>query len=259
MWTATSKRSTNTVPIVANNRVVWLSPADPPDAFPPVELALREPDGLLAAGGDLSSERLLAAYRHGIFPWYEEGQPILWWSPDPRCVLYPQEFHASRRLRRYARQSSLTLSCDKAFSDVVLACAGSRESQQGTWITPDVMTAFNKLHADGWAHSIEIWDEQTLVGGIYGLSIGRVFFGESMFSHRDNASKFAMLGLCSILSRNDFELLDCQVLSEHLLTLGACLIPRAEFAETLRCFCATEDQFANWPSKVVKIAEITGK
>jgi leucyl/phenylalanyl-tRNA--protein transferase len=121
------------------------------------------------------------------------------------------------------------------------------------------MAAFTKLHRDGWAHSIEIWDHKTLVGGIYGLSIGRVFFGESMFSHQDNASKFAMLGLCSILSRNDFELLDCQVLSEHLLTLGAQLIPRAEFSKTLRCFCATGDQFANWPSKLVKIAEITGK
>ena len=244
---------------MTSNRVAWLSATDPPDSFPHVDLALREPDGLLAAGGDLSTERLLVAYRSGIFPWYEEGQPILWWSPDPRCVLRPKDFHVSRRLHQYARGSTLTLSCNRAFDKVVAACAGHRKSQQGTWITSDVMSAYQQLHADGWAHSVEVWDSEELVGGIYGLSIGRVFFGESMFSRQDNASKFAMLGLCSILAQNDFELLDCQVLSQHLLTLGARLIPRAEFSQILRGFCATDDQFANWPTKVVKIAELASK
>jgi leucyl/phenylalanyl-tRNA--protein transferase len=246
----------STVPIVTSDRVAWLSPTDPPDSFPHVDLALREPDGLLAAGGDLSTERLLVAYRTGIFPWYEEGQPILWWSPDPRCVLRPQEFHVSRRLHQYVRRSTLTLSCNRAFEKVIEACAGRRTSQQGTWITADVINAYKQLHADGWAHSVEVWDGEELVGGIYGLSIGRVFFGESMFNRQDNASKFAMLGLCSILAQNDFELLDCQVLSQHLLTLGARLITRSEFSQMLRGFCATDDHFANWPSKVIKIAEL---
>ena len=242
-----------------SSRVAWLATTDPVDAFPPVELALKEPDGLLAAGGDLSQERLLAAYRSGIFPWYEEGQPILWWSPDPRCVMYPQDFHLSRRLARYARQSSFTLSCNQAFESVIDACAGDRKTQPGTWITTDIKQAFAELHASGWAHSIEIWDQQSLVGGIYGLSIDRVFFGESMFSHRDNASKFAMLGLCSILAQNDFRILDCQVLSQHLVTLGAKLIQRAEFSRDLSEFCASGQQFANWPSNVVKIGDFLPK
>ena len=244
---------------MTSNPVAWLSPADPPDSFPHVDFALREPDGLLAAGGDLSTARLLTAYRSGIFPWYEQGQPILWWSPDPRCVLSPSEFHVSRRLRQYVNRSTLSLTFNRAFDEVIKSCAGRRKSQQGTWITADLMSAFRQLHADGWAHSVEVWDGEELVGGIYGLSIGRVFFGESMFSHQDNASKFAMLGLCSILVKNDFELLDCQVLSPHLLTLGARLITRAEFSEILRGFCATDEHFANWPEKVVKIAELASK
>lgn len=242
-----------------SSRVAWLSPTDPADAFPPVELALREPDGLLAAGGDLSQERLLTAYRRGIFPWYEEGQPILWWSPDPRCVLRPADFHVSRRLRQYARCSEFTLSCNKAFAAVIEACAGNRKTQQGTWITKDVMNAFLDLHSDGWAHSVEIWDGDELVGGIYGLSIGRVFFGESMFSHKDNASKFAMLGLCSILWQNDFELLDCQVLSQHLLTLGAHLVNRSDFSQILDKCCAQEEQFARWPANVARIEDFLPK
>lgn len=242
-----------------SSRVAWLSPTDPADAFPPIELALREPDGLLAAGGDLSKERLLTAYRRGIFPWYEEGQPILWWSPDPRCVLRPADFHVSRRLRQYARRSDFTLSCNKAFAAVIEACAGDRKTQQGTWITQDVMSAFLDLHSDGWAHSIEIWDGDKLAGGIYGLSVGRVFFGESMFSHQDNASKFAMLGLCSILWQNDFDLLDCQVLSQHLLTLGAQLMDRSEFSQILDKSCAQADQFASWPTNVARIEEFLPK
>lgn len=239
--------------------MAWLGPDDPADAFPPVNLALREPDGLLAAGGDLSQERLLTAYRAGIFPWYEEGQPVLWWSPDPRCVLRPTDFHISRRLRQYARRTAFTLSCNRDFAAVISACSGARKSQQGTWITEDVRHAFLQLHADGWAHSVEIWDESKLVGGIYGLSIGRVFFGESMFSHRNNASKFAMLGLCSILQDNRFALLDCQVLSQHLTTLGARLIDRSEFVDQLDEHCASGQQFANWPANVTRIADFLPK
>ena len=244
---------------MSSSQVAWLSPTDPPDSFPPVSLALREPDGLLAAGGDLSTARLLTAYRAGIFPWYEEGQPILWWSPDPRCVLVPEEFHVSRRLRQYARRSPYTLTYNQDFAGVINACAGERRYQQGTWITRDVRDAFLQLHADGWAHSVEVRDGEELVGGIYGLSIGRVFFGESMFSHRDNASKFAMLGLCEILQQNGFKLLDCQVLSQHLLTLGAQLIDRAEFVQLLDEHCASGEQFANWPTNATSIRDLLSK
>jgi len=242
---------------VNNARIAWLGPDDSAEAFPNVETALRQPDGLLAAGGDLSQARLLAAYAAGIFPWYEDGQPILWWSPDPRCVLAPEDFHVSRRLARYVRNTSFTLSCNRAFDKVIHACAGARKFQHGTWITQAVREAFTNLHAAGWAHSVEVWDSRQLVGGIYGLSIGRVFFGESMFSHRDNASKFAMLGLCSILAQNDFKLLDCQVLSQHLVSLGARAIPRQDFTAILQEYCRDGKQFANWPSKPVRIAAFT--
>lgn len=243
---------------MTNSRVEWLGVSDAPPQFPDVETALREPDGLLAAGGDLSSERLLCAYANGIFPWYEEGQPILWWSPNPRCVLRPENFRVSRRLRRYTRSSTLSLSVNHSFAEVVHACAGRRNSQNGTWITPQMLAAYQNLHAAGWAHSIEVWDDTDLVGGIYGLAIGRVFFGESMFSHRDNASKFAMLALCQILSLNDFALLDCQVLSSHLQSLGATLMPRPEFTKTLSKFCVPAKQFDNWPAKHRPIAELLG-
>lgn len=236
-------------------RIVWLNPDDPVIEFPAVATALREPDGLLAAGGDLSQARLLAAYTAGIFPWYEEGQPILWWSPDPRCILDPAELHVSRRLARYARQSDYTVSFNESFAAVIDACAGARSTQQGTWITPDVRRAFVELHAAGWAHSVEVWDNKELAGGIYGLSIGRAFFGESMFSLRDNASKFAMIALCAELVRSDFEILDCQVLSQHLMSLGACLIPRSEFTARLTASCRNQDQFMNWPPKRSRIAD----
>lgn len=242
-----------------SSRIAWLDPADPANAFPDVEMALREPDGLLAAGGDLSEARILNAYAAGIFPWYEEGQPILWWSPDPRCVLYPGELHISRRLARYLRNSSCTLTCNRDFSEVIDACAAIRKSQQGTWITPDIRRAFLRLHASGWAHSIEVWDDRELIGGIYGLSIGRVFFGESMFTRRDHGSKFAIAGLCSILANNGFEILDCQVMSQHLLSLGARLIPRQKFTTILQRHCRERQQFANWPAKAVQIADLAPK
>ena len=217
--------------------IAWISRDDPPDAFPPVDQAFREPDGLLAAGGDLSAARLLYAYRHGIFPWYDDGQPILWWSPDPRCVLVPQEFHLARRLRRSLRSSGLEVSFNSAFDEVIEACAAHREGQSGTWITEDMKKAFKAVHRDGFAHSVDVWRGGVLVGGLYGLSIGKVFFGESMFSRESNASKVAMLALCRELAERDFELLDCQVDSPHLSSLGAKLSPRSEFARILANAC----------------------
>jgi leucyl/phenylalanyl-tRNA--protein transferase len=218
-------------------RIAWISPGDPPDAFPAVEQAFDEPDGLLAAGGNLSVDRLLYAYRHGIFPWYDEGQPILWWSPDPRCVLLPAEFHVAKRLRRSLKSSGIEVSFNRAFNKVIEACAEHRDGQAGTWITADMKKAYQALHEGGFAHSVEIWQGDSLVGGLYGLAIGRVFFGESMFSRENNASKAAMLALCQELALRDFELLDCQVASPHLASLGARLIRRSDFTKRLESAC----------------------
>ena len=229
--------------------ITWISSDDPPDAFPEIDAAFDVPDGLLAAGGDLSPERLLYAYQHGIFPWYDDGQPILWWSPDPRCVLRPHEFHVSRRLRRSLARSNFQVSFNQAFDDVISACAEDRIGQQGTWITDDMMDAYECLHVDGWVHSIEIWHEGRLVGGLYGLAIGHAFFGESMFSRQSNASKAAMLVLCRLLLANDFEILDCQVESPHLVSLGASLMPRNKFAAVLRRACKSNSQFLEWPAE----------
>jgi len=241
---------------VSDQRIAWLSPADRPDAFPDIENALDEPDGLLAAGGDLGSERLLAAYAKGIFPWFDEGQPILWWSPDPRCVLHAPELHISRRLKQTISRSTMTLSFNQAFGDVIRACAGERKSQHGTWITQDMISAYEQMHDEGWAHSAEVWESDRLVAGVYGLAIGRVFFGESMFSREANASKFALLGLCQQLVANDFELIDCQVVSPHLITLGATTMPRVIFAKILRSACSPATQFDHWPKKTLAIRDL---
>ncbi len=241
---------------MSNNRVTWLTASDSPDAFPDVKQALAEPDGLLAAGGDLSTPRLVAAYRAGIFPWYEEGQPILWWSPNPRCILRPSDLHVSRRLKQYARASAATLSFNHAFNKVIRACAGDRKSQQGTWITPEMMRAYEDLHADGWAHSVEIWEDGELVGGLYGLCIGQVFFGESMFSAATNASKLAMIGLVRHLLANNIELIDCQVDSPHLASLGASLISRDEFTQILQSACNPATRHANWPPNLIAVSEL---
>ncbi len=218
-------------------RLHWIMHDDPADAFPPLDNAFLEPDGLLAAGGDLSEARLLSAYRRGIFPWYDDGQPILWWSPDPRCILRPAEFHLGRRFRRSLKQCGFTLSFNQQFSQVVAACSRPRAGQSGTWITADMKSAYSRLHRSGWAHSIEVWRNRKLVGGMYGLSIGKVFFGESMFSHETDASKAAMFALCAELQLRQFELLDCQVESPHLRSLGATLIRRADFALLLQDHC----------------------
>lgn len=233
----------------------WISTASPPDAFPPVSSALHEPDGLLAAGGDLSEERLVYAYQHGIFPWYDSGQPILWWSPDPRCVLYPQNIHVSRTLRRSLRTSPLELTFNRAFDDVLDACAAPRRSQRGTWITAEMTQAYRLMHRRGWAHSVEVWRDDHLVGGIYGLAIGAVFFGESMFSSETNASKVAMAALCRTLVRCRFALLDCQVASAHLFTMGAELLPRTKFSALLARHCAAR-RFEEWPRERRKAADL---
>lgn len=226
----------------------WISAADAPDTFPELESALEEPNGLLAAGGDLSPERLLDAYRRGIFPWFDEGQPILWWSPDPRCVLFPAEFHVSRRLGRNLRRRRFEVTYNRCFDDVIAECASPRPGQHGTWITDDMSEAYRELHRRGWAHSVEIWQSERLVGGLYGLSIGRAFFGESMFSRADDASKAAMYALCGELSKTGFEILDCQVESAHLESLGAVSIPRAEFRRILDSACGTGDKCRSWPT-----------
>ena len=239
---------------MTQGRIEWLSPADPPEAFPDVSRALTEPDGLLAAGGDLSPARLLAAYARGIFPWFEAGQPILWWSPDPRCVLRPDRLHVSRRLRQQLRNSRAELRFNTAFANVIRACAGKRRSQQGTWITGDMVSAYEHLHREGWAHSIEIWDSDELVGGLYGLCIGRVFFGESMFSGQPNTSKMALLGLTRHMLSTGLELLDCQVASPHLFTLGAELMPRPAFSAFLASACDPPEPHRAWPAETLPVS-----
>jgi len=202
---------------------------DADDPFPPVELALRDPNGLLAAGGDLSPERLLDAYARGIFPWFGEDDPLLWWSPDPRMVLYVADLHVSHSLRRTIRSGRFRVTLDTAFADVMAGCAEPRSDQDGTWITPEMTEAYLRLAARGHAHSVEAWAGDVLVGGLYGVAIGRMFFGESMFARASDASKVAFAGLVRQLERWDMPLLDCQMSTAHLASLGAREIPRAEF------------------------------
>jgi leucyl/phenylalanyl-tRNA---protein transferase len=213
--------------------------------FPPLNKALREPSGLLAAGGDLSAERLIEAYRHGCFPWYQDGQPILWWSPDPRTVLFPDELHTSRSLQKTLRQGHYRVSFDQAFEAVIRACAAPRSYAQDTWITTPMQQAYLELHRRGVAHSVEVWQGDELVGGLYGLAMGRLFFGESMFSRADNASKVGFVTLVQQLKAWDFVLIDCQMPSQHLHSFGACSISRNSFAEHLRLYLDQPSQ-ADW-------------
>jgi leucyl/phenylalanyl-tRNA--protein transferase len=199
--------------------------------FPSVELALKS--GLLAVGGDLSPERLLAAYREGIFPWYSEGEPLLWWSPDPRFILFPEELRVSRSMRQFLKKQPFRITFDHAFRSVIAACRKPRPGQDDTWITPEMQEAYIALHDLGYAHSVEVWQEDTLVGGLYGVSIGHAFFGESMFSTRTNASKAALITLVSGRPDLGFDLIDCQVETPHLGSLGARPIPRREFRALL--------------------------
>lgn len=210
--------------------IPWLGSED---RFPPVERALVDPNGLLAAGGDLSAGRLLDAYVHGIFPWFSEGDPVLWWSPDPRMVLVPSDLRVSRSLRKVIASGRYRVTMDAAFDAVVTACAAPRPDQEGTWITDDVAMAYGHLARLGFAHSIEAWDAQGLAGGLYGVSIGRMFYGESMFARRRDASKVAFVHVVRQLERWGVPLIDCQMATAHLASLGAREIPRAVFLERM--------------------------
>ena len=214
-------------------RLVWLSAQDPPDRFPPVDHALDEPAGLLAGGGDLRPERIVAAYRRGIFPWYSPGQPPLWWSPDPREVLFPAEFHRSRSLAKRLRSGEFRVTEDTAFDAVIDACAAPRDGAGGTWITAEMRSAYVELHRLGVAHSIEVWAGGELAGGLYGVAMGRVFCGESMFSRRSDGSKAALSYLVDCCLAGRHALIDCQMPSAHLRSLGSRPLPRSEFMRWL--------------------------
>jgi leucyl/phenylalanyl-tRNA--protein transferase len=221
---------------------------EPDSPFPAVETALAEPDGLLAFGGDLGPARLLNAYRHGCFPWYSQGQPILWWSPEPRLVLRTDGVHVSRSLIRALRKSDRTITADTRFNEVIRSCATIRRRRQhGTWILPEMIRAYERLHALGHAHCVEVADgDGNLVGGIYGVAIGRMFFGESMFSTADNGSKMAILALCRFLDSQGFPMIDCQMVTDHLRSLGAESMSRAIFVAESARLCDTTGIAGDW-------------
>jgi leucyl/phenylalanyl-tRNA--protein transferase len=226
--------------------IPWLDPMNR-HWFPDIEDALDDPNGLLAIGGDLSPERLLRAYRLGIFPWFEEGQPILWWSPAPRTVLFPGKIRLTRSLRKSIRNRGYRISLDRNFDAVIRACAEPREPGGGTWITEDMIQAYNRMHIMGHAHSVEVYDpEQKLIGGLYGIAAGKVFFGESMFSLATDASKVGFATLVRHLQHWGYELIDCQLESEHLLSLGAENISREKFSQLLDQWATLPDQATLW-------------
>lgn len=232
--------------------IPWLSRRP---VFPPVDSALREPEGpngLLAAGGDLTPTRLLAAYQHGIFPWYSAGEPILWWSPDPRMVLYPSALKISRSLAKTLRHQYYEVRLDSCFPRVMAECAAPRHHQGGTWISTDMQAAYTRLHQLGHAHSVETWVNDELVGGLYGVALGRVFYGESMFSRQTDASKIALAHLCHHLKQLNFAVIDCQMKTDHLASLGAQAIPRHAFVEALPRW--TQENFCpgHWDTHAVK-------
>ncbi len=211
--------------------IFWLSQAD--FKFPPVEHALVEPNGLLAAGGDLSESRLFSAYQNGIFPWYEPNDTILWWSPNPRAVIFPEQIYTSKRLQREINQQSYKITFDKAFNKVIKACAEIPRAQEGCWLGDEMIEAFCQMHLAMQAHSIEVWEDENLIGGLYGVAVNGVFSGESMFSLKPNASKIAMVHLCQALKSWGYQLLDCQVMNPHLASMGAIEIPRPIFIDIL--------------------------
>jgi len=229
-------------------------------AFPDVHSALLDPPGLLAAGGDLSPERLLEAYQHGIFPWYEEfldnGQksPVLWWSPDPRSVLFTENLRIRRSLKKRIRHGGFSLTCNHAFDQTISACAESRAYSRGTWINRDMISAYCELHEMGYAQSIECWKQDELVGGLYGLAIGKMFFGESMFSREKDASKIALSYLCCVLDLQQANMIDCQVANPHLESMGACHISLDSFLEKTQALCAEEA--LHFPDEKIAAAEL---
>lgn len=214
-------------------RLQWLDPDDPEAPFPPVEGALERPNGLLAVGGDLSKKRLLRAYAQGIFPWFGPNEPILWWSPDPRAVFYPDHFYESKRFKRSLRQARYAVTLDQAFERVVKQCSAPRLKQTGTWLGAEMRNAYGQLHKAGYAHSVEVWRQGRLIGGVYGLALGGIFFGESMFSRETNGSKIALTWLARQLAAWDYDLIDGQVGSLHLYRLGAADMPRRQFTALL--------------------------
>lgn len=225
----------------------WIDPRDTSYTFPDISLALDEPDGLLSVGGDLSPGRLLTAYRHGIFPWYNHGQPILWWSPNPRTVLFPHKLHVSHSLRKTLRQQHFKITTDTAFTEVIKACSAPRnDNDSGTWITEEMKQAYRHLFELGHAHSVECWLDGKLVGGLYGVGIGRVFFGESMFSRARDASKVAFVQLVRQLEQWGYGLVDCQVHSTHLESLGAENIDREHFRQLLDHWCPQTGHTGRW-------------
>lgn len=234
--------------------LAWLRPDAP---FPPLSAALAEPNGLLAAGGDLSPERLIAAYRRGIFPWFSAGQPILWWSPDPRMVLYVDEFRTSRSLAKRVRRHEFEIRIDTSFRDVIDACSAMpRAGQRGTWITPEMVDAYCELHRRGIAHSVESWRDGQLCGGLYGMALGRVYFGESMFARETDASKVALVHLVALLRNQDVPLIDCQQETAHLGSFGARPIARATFAGHLTELIHSTEPVSGWRAGVFEASEI---
>jgi len=224
----------------------WISPYDNHSPFPDAELALKEPDGLLAVGGNLSPERLLTAYQQGVFPWYSADQPILWWSPNPRLVMFPEKLKVTRSLRKTLRKYPFTITFDHAFEQVIAACSQSRPNQEGTWLTPEMMNAYCQLHRLGFAHSVEAWKNQQLVGGLYGVVLGKIFFGESMFSQVTDASKTAFVYLVTQLRAWQFQLIDCQVKTEHLMRFGAEQIPRSELISYIKTSGPLKPPSGSW-------------
>ena len=223
-----------------------LDPHNPRQDFPPLTKAMIDPDGLLAAGGCLSEKRLLKAYRSGIFPWYSPGEPILWWSPNPRLVLFPEQLKVSRSLRKTLRQNIFTFTIDRAFNQVISACAKPRSYSEGTWISDDIQQAYRRLHQSGYAHSAEAWLNDELVGGLYGVALGKVFFGESMFHTYTDASKVVFASLVERLKAWDYQVIDCQVHSEHLASLGAINCERSDFIGLLNQYCDEPANVCAW-------------
>jgi leucyl/phenylalanyl-tRNA---protein transferase len=220
-----------------SNKLYWVKDNLLATDFPSPSKALRDPDGLLAIGGDLSEERLLNAYENGIFPWFNEGQPIMWWSPDPRCIFVPNEIKVSRSFAKHLRKDQFKITYDIAFAEVLEGCASARKGINDTWITNDIKLAYLNLFKLGYAHSVECWNDNELVGGLYGIAMGKVFFGESMFSRKSNASKTALYYLSKQLEKMNFRLIDCQVYSPHLQTLGAKPMKRELFIQNLNNYC----------------------
>ncbi|MES9969792.1 MAG: leucyl/phenylalanyl-tRNA--protein transferase [Candidatus Thiodiazotropha sp.] len=238
--------------------MIFVLDDNPNTPFPDVSLAEREPDGLLAVGGDLTPQRLIQAYQLGIFPWFTEGEPILWWSPDPRTVLYPEKIRISRSLRKVLRKKVYKVSIDQDFEAVIQGCAAPRDNSPGTWLVPEMIDAYRQQHKLGHAHSVEVWHEDALVGGLYGMAIGGVFFGESMFSRATDSSKIALVHLSHKLTQWGFKMIDCQVYTKHLASLGAEEIPRVLFCADLYRWTRMEGWTGSWASEGRHYPEIEG-